>query len=420
MASPSPNSYPQPSPSPSAAPAILITHGWGLGTPSGVARHVQELARHLALAGARVTLACVSTSGYSRFPRPKLAPELHGEAIERELAALGVRVVRVAPHPLHWTLDGRPVRRALERLLDEQPLDAVLGFFNEAAYLPELLRERGVRFGYIATWLSYRMALSRERTGSGLRGALMRAANRRFVVEPYRKAEVLFANSEFTRGELVDVLGCDPARIRVTYLGVRDLFHAVPRARAEKVERVLYFGRLAREKGIGDALAALGRLARAGRACELRVLGSGNLAHVRALARQHGVESRVTFLPHQGDQGLCAELARAQIALLPSHSESFGLSIAEAQAAGLPVVAYAAGSVPEVVEDGKSAWLAPLHDVDALANALASALADPDECLRRGLAGRERVARLFRWDKTAERVLAGLRELGAPARRAAA
>jgi glycosyltransferase involved in cell wall biosynthesis len=397
--------------SPPVSPSILITHGWGLGTPSGVARHVQELARHLALEGARVTVLCVSTAGYSRFPRPKLPSELHGFEIERELAGLGVEIERVDPHPLHWTLDGRPVRRAVERLLARRAFDAVLGFFNEAAYLPPLLRPRGVRFGYIATWLSYRMALSRERNGTGLRGLLMRTANRRFVVEPYRAAEILFANSEFTRRELVEVLGCDAERIRVTYLGVRDSFHEIERARPEKVERVLFFGRLVREKGILDALSALGQVARAGRAFELRILGSGNAELVLAVARQHGIGERVLVLPHQGDAHLLEELERAQLALLPSHSESFGLSIAEAQAAGLPVVAYAAGSVPEVVEDGKSAWLAPLGDVDGLARALTAALSDPDECFRRGNSGRERVGRLFRWSLTARRVLDGLARL---------
>jgi glycogen(starch) synthase len=398
---------------------VLLTHGWGLGTPSGVARHVQELARHLALEGARVTVLCVSTSGYSRFPRPKLDEGLQGHAIEGELAELGVRVVRVAPQPLHWTLDGRPVRRTVEQLLAERSIDAVLGFFNEAAYLPPILRTHGVRFGYIATWLSYRMALSRERTGAGLRGVLMRAANTRFVVEPYREAEILFANSEFTRRELIEVLGCREERIRVTYLGVRDFFHGIRREPAAAIERVLFFGRLVREKGIGDALAALGQVARTGRAFQLRVVGSGNAEHVRALARRYGIEGRVELLPHLDDARLEEELARAQLALLPSHSESFGLSIAEAQAAGLPVVAYAAGSVPEVVEDGTSAWLAPLHDVDGLARALGSALADPEECFRRGLRGRERVARLFRWNLTARRVLEGLASLDPAARKAA-
>lgn len=399
-------------PSPDPSPSILITHGWGLGTPSGVARHVQELARHLALEGARVTVLCVSTAGYTRFPRPKLPAELHGREIERELAELGVEIARVDPHPLHWTLDGRPVRRAVEKLLAERKIDAVLGFFNEAACLPPILRPRGVRFGYIATWLSYRMALSRARTGAGLRGLVLRAASRRFVVEPYRAAEILFANSEFTRRELVEVVGCDSRRIRVTYLGVRDFFHGIARSRPERVERVLFFGRLVREKGILDALAALGRVARAGRPFRLRVLGSGNAEHVLAVAREHGIAERVEVLPHQGDARLKDELERAQLALLPSHSESFGLSIAEAQAAGLPVVAYAAGSVPEVVEDGKSAWLAPLGDVDGLARVLTTALSDPDECFRRGLHGRERVGRLFRWNLTARRVLDGLASLG--------
>lgn len=402
-------------------PHVVLTHGWGLGTPSGVARHVQELARHLALAGARVTVLCVSTAGYSRFPRPKLAEHLQGRAIEAELAALGVELVRVAPHPLHWMLDGRPVRRALERLFAVAKPDAVLGFYNEAAYLPELCRAHGVRFGYIATWLSYRMALSSERTGTGLSGALMRHANRRFVVEPYRAAEVLFANSEFTRQELIEVVGCEPARIHVTYLGVRPQFHAIPREVPERIERLLFFGRLVREKGIGDALTALGALARAGRSFSLRVVGSGNSEHVRRLVREHGLEDKVELVAHQDDAGLARELARAQLAILPSHSESFGLSIAEAQAAALPVVAYAAGSVPEVVVDGQTAWLAPLGNLDALTTALAAALDSPTTAHARGLAGRERVARLFRWDRTAERVLTGLEALRGPSvgRRAA-
>ena len=175
-----------------------------------------------------------------------------------------------------------------------------------------------------------------------------------------------------------------------------------------------HFGRLAREKGIGDALEALGKLARAGKNdWTFRVMGSGDLEQVRGLALQHGIEQKLELSGHVGDDALKLELARAHVALLPSHSESFGLSIAEAQAAGLPVVAYAAGSVPEVVADGKSAWLASLGDTSALARALEESLADPHATWNRGLAGRERVSRLFRWEETAAQVLAGLHELGA-------
>ena len=394
-------------------PCIVITNGWALGTPSGVARHVQELSRHLGRAGARVIVVCVSTSHYSGYPRPKLDPALEGHALERELAADGVEVIRVPPHPLHWMLDGRPVRRCIEGLLRERRVDAVLSFYNEASELPALLDRRGVKFGYVATWLSYRMALSKERQGSGLRGALMRRANRRFVLEPYRRAQVLFANSEFTRGELIEVVGVDPERIRVTYLGVQPFFLELARERPEKIRRLVFFGRLVREKGIVDALEALALLDERGlRDWTLRIMGSGHHDHVRQVAREHGLEDRITLSEHQGDEALRRELIEADLALLPSHSESFGLSIAEAQAAGLPVVAYDAGSVPEVVEHGKTAWLAPLHDVPALAAHLEAALRDPAAAHRAGLAGRERVRAKFSWEKTAQRVLAGLAELG--------
>lgn len=335
-----------------------------------------------------------------------------GMEVEKELAKHGVEIVRVTPHPLHWTLDGRPVRRAVERLLNTERVDCVLGFYNEAAYLPELCREHSVSFGYIATWLSYEMALSRARAGKGLRGFFLRRANRRFVVDPYRKAEIVFANSEFTRRELIDVVGCAPERIRVTYLGVKTFFRNIPRIEPKSIQRLIFFGRLVREKGIGDAIEALGRIASSGnRNWRLRVLGSGNHSHVQKLAEKHGVAPLIEMVPHQGDAGLTNELAKAHLALLPSYSESFGLSIAEAQAAGLPVVAYAAGSVPEVVQDGKTAWLAPLHDIDLLRKGIEEAMADPSVAHQRGLAGRERTRRLFQWSFTAEYVLEGIRTL---------
>ena len=175
---------------------------------------------------------------------------------------------------------------------------------------------------------------------------------------------------------------------------------------------MVFFGRLVREKGIGDAIEALGAIARKGhRDWRLRILGSGNADHVLRLSKEQGIDSLIEMVPHQADGGLADELAKAHLALLPSYSESFGLSIAEAQAAGLPVVAYAAGSVPEVVEDGETAWLAPLHDTGALQRAIEEAMADPHAAHQRGLAGRERAHQLFQWRFTAERVLDGIRAL---------
>jgi glycogen(starch) synthase len=244
---------------------------------------------------------------------------------------------------------------------------------------------------------------------------LWRRVTRATAVEPYRRAQVLFATSRFTQGELERCFGVDPARIRVCYLGVDERFLGVERAPApSRVPRILFFGRIIPSKGAGDALEALGKVARGGGEFELRLVGQGQREWALERARAAGIAERVAVLPPAADGELLEALAWADLALLPSHFEAFGLAFAEAQAAGLPVVAYRAGSVPEIVADGETGWLAPPRDVGALTECLRLALADPAELRARGRAARERVKSRFTWERTADTILGGLAEL-APA-----
>ena len=124
----------------------------------------------------------------------------------------------------------------------------------------------------------------------------------------------------------------------------------------------------------------------------------------RALASrclQEGMEVVMADVDEESLNKAARELEHAHLAIMPSHAESFGLSIAEAQAAGIPVVAYESGSVPEVVEDGVTAWLAPFRQVNQLAQLIESAICHPEQTYQAGLAGRERIKRLFTWEKTA-------------------
>ncbi len=129
-------------------------------------------------------------------------------------------------------------------------------------------------------------------------------------------------------------------------------------------------------------------------------------------AQSLGVADRVMFL---GKQESVAELlACADLLLLPSQSESFGLVALEAMAAGVPVVASATGGLPEVVEDGVTGYLRPVGATEEMAEAAVSLLRDPDRCREfsraAGVVARERFGAhviVPMYERYYERVLAG-------------
>ncbi|WP_296599525.1 glycosyltransferase family 4 protein [Phenylobacterium sp.] len=153
-------------------------------------------------------------------------------------------------------------------------------------------------------------------------------------------------------------------------------------------------GRLDVGKGHLDTLHAFARLAPANPDAHLVMVGGGPLdASLRAEAQRLGVAERVRFTGWRND--VPALLSAMDVFAHPSRREPFGLAVAEASAAGLPVIAYAEGAIPEIVVDGQTGWLTPEGDVAELAEALGRALAQPSEARRMGANGRELIERRF-------------------------
>ena len=101
----------------------------------------------------------------------------------------------------------------------------------------------------------------------------------------------------------------------------------------------------------------------------------------------------------------------ADIVVVPSLSEAFGMATVEAMACGLPVVATDAGGLPEVVVDGETGLLVRRNDPRGLADALVRLAGDEQLRRRLGAAGRSRVEQLFSYDRIAvevEELYAGL------------
>ncbi len=119
----------------------------------------------------------------------------------------------------------------------------------------------------------------------------------------------------------------------------------------------------------------------------LVLVGDGpDLPHGLALARERGVLNDVKTVGEQGD--VRAFLSAADLFLLPSATESFGLAALEAMACEVPVVASRVGGLPEVIESGVSGYLHAPDDLDGMAASGLAVLTDADLGRRIGMAGK--------------------------------
>lgn len=124
------------------------------------------------------------------------------------------------------------------------------------------------------------------------------------------------------------------------------------------------------------------------------------------LARELGLEERVTFMDSLSVDELVREYNRAQLLVSPSLYEGFGLPAAEAQACGTPVVATSAGALREIVADGVSGLQVPPGEVQPLAEAVRALLEAPERCREMGEEGARRIRERFSWRQTAEAMTA--------------
>jgi D-inositol-3-phosphate glycosyltransferase len=230
------------------------------------------------------------------------------------------------------------------------------------------------------------------------------------------EADRLVANTHDEAAQLVRWYDADPRRTLVVPPGV-DLQRFTPGDRRRARQRIgvpadavvlLFVGRIQPLKGPDLLLQAAARMLAddPGLRARLQVLvvgapsGSG-LAEPRRLqelAVSLGITDVVRFLPPQSPERLAEHYRAADVAVVPSHSESFGLVALEAQACGTPVVAAAVGGLLTAVDDGVSGLLVAGRNPGDYATALRRVLAGRELLA----AGARRHAARFSWDRTVD------------------
>ncbi len=227
----------------------------------------------------------------------------------------------------------------------------------------------------------------------------------------YRRADAVIADSRYTAEEGIRVLGLDPRRVHVGYMGVGSQFTPRPSGEPDDPPYLLVVSEYSARKGFGDAFAIVGALADAGYPHRLKVAGRVQpqfRAELDELVRSAPRPDRIDVLGFVDD---LAELYRgAAVFMWTSRYEGFGLPPIEAMASGVPVVSYTNSSLTEVVAD--AGVLVPDGDLTAMVAATRAVLDDRGRRSDLRESGLDR-ARHFSWDACAATyadVLASLAE----------
>jgi len=243
-----------------------------------------------------------------------------------------------------------------------------------------------------------------------------------------RQARLVVTVSEYARDGILRRFGLPPDRVRVI-LEAPDPIFRPRRASADPADLlpacglprggryVLYVGGLSPHKNLDALVEAFRRVIGSGGFERLRLLLVGDHAGdvfysaydgLRAAVTRAGLDARVVFTGFVPDEVLVELYNRAELLVLPSLEEGFGLPAVEAAACGTPVVASETGPTGALL--GPGAWTFPPGDVDALAAGLAALLRGPARRRAMGEEGRRRVATLT-WEHAADQAHALFHEL---------
>ena len=225
-------------------------------------------------------------------------------------------------------------------------------------------------------------------------------------------AQYVITDSEFTRQDILRSFRVDERKIVPIHLGVADSFRTVDRGPVERfrskasLERryLLFVGNTKPHKGLHVLLDAFATILNTYPDIDLVIAGGsvGEDARLRSLVEAVQFKGRIKNLQRLSDDDLVFLYNGAEMLVLPSLYEGFGLPALEAMACGTPVIVSDAASLPEVAGDG--ALICQVGSVDSLSAAIRSLLGDSvlrREMIRKGSAR----AKTFSWQSTARKTL---------------
>jgi glycosyltransferase involved in cell wall biosynthesis len=318
------------------------------------------------------------------------------------------------PYKIHWTrcfnvatinLDIFSFAFALNRLMRRERFDIVHGNAEESFFAACICR----KYSAVLFFTSHAPTIP----ATGILRALLSPISFLKTINPHllrsaaSRAKKIITFSQFSKNRVLDGLGKRwQDRVEVISAGIDPSWFDDERAPSDRPE-LLFWGRMEDEKGIPELLQALKIVAKKYPEVKLTLVGEGTrLESYKQQVRTLGLIPKIVMPGWRSIEYIQELAAKSVLGIFPSRIETFGLSVAEAMGAGLPVIATRAGALPEIIEDGVTGTLISPQDPEALADAICTALADVGEINRRAERGREVARKQFSWDATARQLIA--------------
>ena len=245
---------------------------------------------------------------------------------------------------------------------------------------------------------------------------------RRLLNKYIEKFRLSFANlivttSEYSKREIVSV-GINPELIHIVSPGLdREKFKILPTDReidTKDSKKILCVGNYVPRKGILYLIEAFSQIERQEFSLHLvgnRKNNSSYYNQINNAVKTLKLTDCVVFHDGVDQENIKNLYASAEIFVLPSFKETFGIVFLEAMHYGLPIVTTNVSAMPELIEEGKNGFLVPPADSQALAKAISKLIENPDLIKQMGEAGRQTVATSYYWEQSCSRFAFILQEL---------
>ena len=199
-----------------------------------------------------------------------------------------------------------------------------------------------------------------------------------------QSGDLFLCVSEFIRNKVL-AMGFPSEKTHVHYIGI-DTDKIQPRLIIKEQPIIVHVARLVKKKGTEYLIRAFAKSEKRIKKAKLIIIGDGPLmASLKILAQDLKISDKVSFLGALQHSEVLEYISSASVLVLPSvtadtgDAEGLGMVLLEASALGVPLIGTNHGGIPEVIKDGKTGYLVPERDIDALAEKIYQIMSDNNQ-----------------------------------------